>query len=64
MMRSTSGGTTDLQTMRAILHQAIDVYDFVLLFATLVHDGAVPNGHLEPFLSLEHQLCAAAGGQV
>ena len=46
---------------RSFTLEAVEVPDFVSLYATLVHDGAVPNGYLEPFLSLEHQLFAAAG---
>ena len=41
--------------------ETADVPDLVLLHATLVHDCAVPNGYLGPFLSLESQLHAAAG---
>ena len=41
--------------------ETVDVPELVLLHATPVHGGAVPNGYLGPFLSLESQLHAAAG---
>ena len=44
-----------------ITFETTEVPDLVLLHATLEHDGAVPNGYLELFLSLEHHLYAAAG---
>ena len=50
VIRSTGEGTTDLQMMRepTTIHlETVEVPDLVLLYATLVHDGAVPHGYLE-----------------
>ena len=54
-LRSTVERSSDLQMMsdpKTISLEAAQVPDLGLLYATLVHDGAVPNGYLEPFLSL------------
>ena len=62
-LQSCDEDASGLQTMdvpRPITFEAADVPDLVLLYATQVYDGAVPNGYLEPFLSLENQLYSAA----